>query len=211
MKKWIRYGAALIAVLVLGVSLAACGDGLVSLSYKDGKFVNAAKKLAYIPAPVSYEPTYVGEAYAYYKKGDITMYAIGTNDPKLWLTESYAGAATTVFYSDTIALPNLSDFGADAIHVCISEELVFEVCTVEDADVVGAAVKLFLNGEAADWPIVGATALYEMKFSSPDWPEIYINLIYGSYPEGNFLYDRGSKRCVEIGDLFDAYLGDIEG
>jgi len=202
-----RLWAALLTVLILGGMLAACGDGLVSLSYEDGKFVNNAKKLSYVPAPVSYEPTYVGEPYAYYKKGDITMYAIGKSDPKLWLTESYAGAATTVFYSDTITLPTLADFGADTIHVCISENLVFEVCTIDDAATIGAVVDCFLNGEKADWPVTGAEVTYDMKFSSADWPEIYINLIYGVFPEGNFLYDRGTKRCVETGDLLDAYLG----
>ncbi len=206
-KSKIRLLAAILAVLMLGCMLAACGDGLVSLSYEDGKFINNAKKLSYIPAPVSYEPTYVGEPYAYYKKGDITMYAIGKSDPKLWLTESYAGAATTVFYSDTITLPTLADFGADAIHVCISENLVFEVCTIDDGVMVDSVVDRFLYGEEAVWPVTGAKVTYDMKFSSADWPEIYINLIYGVFPEGNFLYDRGTKRCVESSDLLDAYLG----
>lgn len=208
MKGFIRYCAAVLSVLILGMCLTACGDSLVSLSYKDGRFVNTAKKLSYIPAPVSYEPTHVGEAYAYYKKGDVTMYTIGANDPKLWLTEAYAGSATTVFYSDTVTLPTLADFGADAIHVCVSKDLVFETCTVEDTALIDETVKLFLTGDKAQWPDGNAYVTYDLKFSSPDWPMIYINLVYGSFPEGNFLYDRGTKRCVEIGELLDAYLGE---
>lgn len=192
------------------VLLASCGGGLVSLKYQDGKFVNASKGLTYFPAPVSYEPVSVGDAYAYYKKGDITMYAIPGTDPALWLTEEYADSATTVFYSDTITLPTLADFGADTVYVCVSEERTYAAFTIDDAKTVAALVDLAVNGEEAEAPSEDPIDVYDLKFSSPDWPMIYINLEYEEYESGAFLYNRNTRRYVAIGDLLADVLHEGE-
>lgn len=195
------------AILSLAL-LSGCGSGssLVTLEYEGGLFQNKKQDLSYLPADIGYEPTSVGEAYAYYKKGDLTLYAIGGQDPTLWLTESYAGGATTVFYSDSIQLPTLATLGAEKIIVCQSENITIGVMEITDAATVAETVSRFTEGEKAEWPLVGSTLNYEMKFYSSDWPQIYINLIYGEFAEGCFLYDRASGRAVEVGDLFASYF-----
>lgn len=199
MRKSILRLAALLLVCLL---LAACtGDGLIRLKYEDGKFVNASKKLSYIPAPVSYEPTSVGEAYAYYERGNITMYEISGVSPTLWLTEEYADTATTVFYSDTITLPTLADFGAERIYACVSEERTYVEFTIEDALLIASIVELTENGEAAEEPMGDLLLSYDMKFSSPAWPMIYINLEYEEYEDGAYLYNRNTRKYTALGDL----------
>ena len=201
MRKWILSVAALLAACILFVS---CGGGLVTLKYEDGMFVNNAKKLAYYPAPVSYEPVSVGEPYAYYKKGDITIYEITGTDPTLWLTEAYAGGLTTVFYSETITLPTLATFGADVLYVCESEERTYVAFTVDEKELLDTIVDMVENGEEAEAPQGEPVEVYDMKFASPDWPMIYICLEYEEYADGGYLYNRNTRKYTAIGDiLFD--------
>lgn len=207
MRKWF---CGFLLLFVISVLLVSCGDGLVSLKYDEGKFVNPSENLSYLPAPVSYEPVAVGEAYAYYKKGDITMYAIPGTDPALWLTEEYADSATTVFYSEGISLPALSEFGADTVYVCVSEERTYAAFTIRDDDTIASLVDFYVNGETADVPSGDPIEVYDLKFSSPDWPMIYISLEYEEYESGAFLYDRGTRRYMAIGDLLDGILHEGE-
>ena len=198
--------AAVLLICGMLLSLAACGDGLVRLQYEDDRFVNRAEGLSYIAAPVSYEPVAVGEPYAYYKASDMTLYTLGGSDPTLWLTTENLGELTTVFHRDTITLPTLASFGADVIHVCESEYYTFEVLRIEDAALVESTAALFASGAEAVLPQGAPLLHYDLKFASADWPEIYINLNYYEYESGNYLYNRGTKRCVEIGDLLEEVL-----
>lgn len=194
------------AVLV-SLMLASCGgEDLVTLKYENGLFVNKSRDLSYIPASIHYEPTAMGDAFAYYKNGDITLYAIGDHDPALWLTENYAGGATTVFYDDSITLPTLTTLNAEKIIVCLSAEVNVAIMDITDADLIRAVTELFETGEECEWPLVDGTLRYDLKFASSAWPQIYMNLIYGEFPEGKFLYERASGRCVEVGDLLDPWL-----
>lgn len=186
--------------------LSACGSDLVTLKYEDGLFVNEKQGLSYVPAEITYEPTAMGDAYACYTSGGITLYAIGENDPTLWLTENYAGGATTVFHDDSITLPTLGELGAEKIIVCASENVTIGVLEITDEADIAAVTAAFENGEEAEWPLIGSTLRYDLKFYSSAWPQIYMNLIYGEFPEGNFLYERASGRCVEAGDLLDEYF-----
>lgn len=204
----------MLALLLTVMPLVSCGDetenGLVLLEYVDDKFVNRSRGLSYIPAPVSYEPVSVGKAYAYYKKGDITMFEITGEDPAVWLTEEYADSATTVFYSDTITLPTLGGFGADTVYVCVSEERTYAAFTIDDRKTVDALVDLAVNGEKAEAPSGDPIEVYDLKFASPAWPMIYINLEYEEYENGAFLYDRGTRKYVALGDLLAGILHEGE-
>ncbi len=187
--------------------LTACsGDGLVTLKYENGQFVNIGQGLCYVPAEINYEPTAMGEAYAYYKNGDITLYTIGDNDPALWLTENYAGGATTVFHADSITLPTLTELQAEKIIVCLSADVNVAIMDITDAETIRAVTELFTSGEECEWPLVDGILRYDLKFASSRWPQIYMALIYGEFPEGKFLYERASGRCVEVGDLLDPYF-----
>ncbi len=196
---------ALCAMLAL-LLLTGCSGGLVNMTYKDGQMVNKRLKLAYTPAPTNYEPVSIGEPYGYYADMDMTLYQIGSTDPKEWLTQEYAGSATTVFYADVIALPTLAEMAPEKINVCASENITYGISVVEDAAVVAQVVELFVNGTAVDWPMVDSLACYELKFSSEAYPHLYYNLTYYEYADGIYLYDRNSKRCVELGDILEAWV-----
>ncbi len=194
-------------LLLSTVILVSCASSTVTLSYEDGKLVNKRLGLSYVPAPTNYQPKVVGEEYACYKKSDMTLYAIGGLDPKEWLTEEYAGSATTVFHAEDIALPLLSEMGVTEIIVCSNKEITVGVATISDHAVIDRLIDLFENGELAYWPVVNAVRTYEMKFSSAEkYPHLYFNLIYGEFESGTFIYDRNTKKCVEIGDLLDDIL-----
>ncbi len=195
-----------ICCLLAAAVLTGCSASLVNLEYKDGQMINKRLGLAYYPAPTNYEPVSVGEAYGYYGDMDMTLYQIAGLDPQEWLTQAYAGSATTIFYSEDITLPTLAEMEPTKIHVCTGENITYGVCTVDDRDVVAAVVDLFTNGEATEWPMLDSLDMYEMKFASNKYPHLYFNLTYYEYAEGVYLYDRNSKRCVEIGDMLESWI-----
>ncbi len=200
-----RITAALCALAML-LSFAACGNGLVPLEYEDDRFVNRASGLSYIDAPVSYEPAVIGEAYAYCESADLTLYKVDENDPPHYLSTENAGELTTVFYSDAIDLPTLAEFQANTIRVCTSDYYTFEVVCIDDAAFVGRVVTLFETGEETSLPAGASLLHYDMKFASDTWTSFYINLNYYEFESGNYLYNRGTRRCVEVGDLFAEIL-----
>ena len=199
--------AVLAAAALLLTALASCRGDLVTLTYEDGQLVNKRAKLAYTPAPLNYEPASVGEEYAYYKKADMTLYEIVGLDPREWLTEEYAGTATTIFYGEGITLPTLRGMDPDRFYLCISASRTISLATVEDAEIIAALLDLYENGEQTEYPLACSVANYELKFHSEEYPNLDYNLTLGVFPEGNFLYDRQSRRSVEIGSLLDAWIG----
>lgn len=198
--------AAVLCLLSVLLSVVSCTDGLVSLEYADDRFVNRGKGLSYIAAPVSYEPAVIGEAYAYCESAALTLYKVDENDPPHYLSTENAGELTAVFYSDALELPALAAFQANVIRVCTSDYYTFEVVCIDDADFVERVVTLFETGEEASLPAGDSLLHYDMKFASDTWTEFYINLNYYEFASGNYLYNRGTRQCVEVGDLFEEIL-----
>lgn len=197
----------LIGVLVSAALLTSCSGTLVNLKYENGQMINKRLKLAYTPAPTTYQPVSIGEAYAYYEKSKMTLYEIDGVDPKDWITQEYAGSATTVFYSDDYSLPTLEEMNPNKVYVCSNEEITYSIATIEDKEIITELIDIFINGEYVDWPLVDAINTFELKFHSDDnYSFLYYNLTYGEFPEGKFVYDRNTKRCVMIGDLLDDYI-----
>ncbi|MGN1409681.1 MAG: hypothetical protein ACI4XJ_05845 [Eubacteriales bacterium] len=198
------------ALLILSslLMMSSCSASLVNLKYEDGKMLNKRLKLEYYPAPTNYEPVSVGEAYGYYGKSDMILYEIKGLDPKEWLTQEYAGSATTIFYSTDITLPTLEELEPNKLYICSNEETTFAVSTVEDVDLINELVDLYINGEYEEWPLINSIATYELKFYSEDkYPHIYYNLTYGEFEEGKFIYDRNTKRSVRIDEILSDYIG----
>lgn len=201
-----RKTALLLALLLCASLLVSCGDSLASFQYKNGKY--AVGKDVYLPADLIYEPTYVGEAYAFYKRGNITLYRIGDNDPSLWLTEEYVSGMTTVFHAESIILPTLADLDAEKVIVCRSGEITVALFDITDKETIRTLTDLYEQGEEADMPLTDADVEYELKFYSPDWPQIYMNLSCLQYGEDMYLYDNAAHRGVALGDLLDGYFAD---
>lgn len=201
MKKISRILAAVFSFLFL---LASCSSSPIRLTYEDGRLVHSGKKLSYQAAPLNYEPVAIGEEYAVYGKANFPLYEIVGLDPKEWLTEANSGATTTVFYGEGVTLPTLREMDPTELYVCVNGLITFADRVVTDKHAIDRMIDLFENGEQVTWPLSGSIRTYELKFHSPErWPRIYYNLTFGEFPEGMFLYDRTTKRCVEIGDLLD--------
>lgn len=189
------------------IILSSCSGTLVNLKYENGQMINKRLGLAYTPAPTNYEPVSVGEAYAYYEKSDMTLYEIKGLNPKDWLTQAYAGSATTIFYSDDSTLPTLAELEPNKIYVTEGDSVTISIVTVDDIDAINEVIDLFENGEYAEWPLINAYTTYELKFYSEEkYPHIYYNLTYGEFEEGVFLYDRNTKRSVIIGDVLSDFI-----
>ncbi len=204
MKKSVKFAV----VLLAGVMLTSCAGSLVNLKYQNKQFINKRLGLAYNAAPTNYQPVAIGEAYGYFKDSDMTLYQITGTDPKEWLSQEFAGSATTVFYDEDITLPTLETLDPNAIYLCTDTEATAAIAVVEDPALIDEIVDLFVNGKAVDWPVLGSELTLDIKFhSTENFPHLYYNLYYGEFPEGKFLYDRNTKHCVEVGDVFLDYVG----
>ncbi len=187
--------------------LSSCSGTLMNLKYENGQMINKRLNLAYTPAPTNYEPVSVGEEYAYYEKSDMILYEIAGLDPKEWLTQAYAGSATTIFYADSVTLPTLTELDPTKIFVTEGDSVTVSIVTVTDKTAIDRVVDLFQNGEYTEWPLVGAYQTYELKFySEENYPHIYYNLTYGEFDEGIFLYDRNTKHSVKIDDALAEFI-----
>lgn len=196
--------ALLLTVLLCLGTLVACGESLPSFKSKNGKYT--VGKNVYVSSPLMYEPTSVGEAYAYYKRSDLTLYRIGEYDPALWLTEEYVSGLTTVFHAESITLPTLGELGAEKIIVCQSESIVVGLFEIEDRDLIRALTDLYENGERVVLPVTYPDTEYELKFYSYSWPQIYMNVTCEKYGDELYLYDAESRRGIAVGDLLDGYF-----
>lgn len=196
--------ALLLTVLLCLGTQVACGESLPSFKSKNGKYT--VGKNVYVSSPLMYEPTSVGEAYAYYKRSDLTLYRIGEYDPALWLTEEYVSGLTTVFHAESITLPTLGELDAEKIIVCQSESIVVGLFEIEDRDLIRALTDLYENGERVVLPVTYPDTEYELKFYSDSWPQIYMNVTCEKYGDELYLYDAESRRGIALGDLLDGYF-----
>ncbi len=204
--------AILMAAIVLAAGLCSCSH-TVRLKFNDNGEIVGKGGLSYNYAPIGYEPTYQGEKWAYLEDEiGHDLYTIGDEDPEKWLTEEYTGATTMIFYSSDIDLPALAEMKPVTAYLCEQDENVYSISTIGDGgdgetgrQAIDKAVELLETGEKCMWPRTNSTATYQLKMYSPDWPAFYYNLVYTVCPDGNYLYDRVTEKCVEIGDILTAY------
>lgn len=192
--------------LALTLSLTACSS-TIPLKAEGGLYHDAENGVAYAIAPMCYEPQAIGDAYASFKSGSIkvVLYEVEGLDPTAWLTEAYSGASS-MFVASDIALPDLEGFKPTTIHLCVQSSSVWEFATVTDQAEIDEVVRIFMEGEAVPYPATTPDADLRFKFESPDYPGIYYNLVYVDYGDARYLYDRESRRCVEVGDLLRSYI-----
>ena len=201
------------AALALMLALTACGkNDTTLLTSKDGVYRNEEAGLAYVIAPLCYEPQAVGEAYAHFKSGSmtITLYEVADLDPKLWLTEEYSGVSFMMVSPD-LELPDLAGFAPDTIHLCVQNNTVWEFSTITDQAEIDEVVRLFTEGETVPYPVGDPDTHLRLKFSSPSYPGVYYDLVYKDYGDVRYLCDRQTKRCVEMGDLLRDYIDGTYG
>lgn len=192
--------------LALTLSLTACSS-TISLKAEGGLYHDDANGVAYAIAPMCYEPQSIGDAYASFKSGstEVVLYEVAELDPADYLTEAYSGASS-MFVASDITLPDLAGFAPTIIHLCVQSNSVWEFATVTDQAEIDEIVRVFTEGESVPYPAKTPNADLRFKFESPDYPGLYYNLVYVDYGDARYLYDRETRRCVDIGDLLHDYI-----
>ena len=82
----------------------------------------------------------------------------------------------------------------------------------EEAALINALIAK-LNDENTEnelWPRGEGAETYDLKMYSEEYPAIYYNLVYVREGAKNFVYDRVTRRCVDVADLIERYFGDAE-
>lgn len=190
---------------LIGVILLTSCSSLIKITYDDGKYIDKANGITYYSAGVSYEPIAIGGEYAMYKK--TVLHTIDGLDPKLWLTEMYEGIGS-IYYSTDIKLPSIDEFEPDSFLICLVDETIQNLKTVESSSDIEAILNAIENGDDVELPLSAES--YHLKFVSDKYPSIYYNLLYVQTPDGKgYVFDRDTKRCVEIGDVVSKYFGGI--
>lgn len=200
----LRRTAVLATLLSLTLLIASCGN-LVALSYANGKLIDKKNGITYSTAPICFEPAIIAtEPYAKCSKLKIKLYEIEGQPVTEWLAESY-DVSGAVYYAENIDLPTLEDFDADVIHICVEQTVTVGIANVTEKEAVGAVVSAFENGEPC--AIVQSGSSFQLKFESQKYAGIYYNLIYVEGNDGeNYIYDRSTKICVNVGDVLQDYL-----
>lgn len=179
-----------------------------SIEYDSEKGVYVIKKtgVEYNYAPVCYEPVTVGSKYAKY--GSSWLYEVFGTAPTKWLSEKYDGIGS-VFYSTDSKLPSIGEFKADTIYICTVGDSVVSLADITDPEIIEKAVDLLENGERLE-SRPEAEQYYHFKFASEEYSWLYYDVVFIQTYESNYLYNRGLKYTVEVGDLFSDYVTNLE-
>ncbi len=190
-------------MLIAFITVALLPRPLRFTTDAEGNFVDGKNQITYYLAPISFEPErWQTDAYA--SCGDRMLYRISDLNPERWLCEVSAGEGS-VWYASTIDLPSLSEFRANRITVCTQTETVMALKTIDNEAHVDAVIEALETGEAVK-EIPVADRILSLKFSSSAYPRLFYDISYLECPEGNFLYDRSTEKCVEVGRLLVWYI-----
>ena len=213
MKKQLK--CLLCAALILSTAaITACEKKIkvdVHLTYdmERDALVEDTLGLDYRFASISYEPATITTPYADWD--DIILYTVKGWDPKELLTEEFSGVGGLLYAADK-PLPEFADMNCNEIYVCTSSSTTVYLSTIDDAEVITEAVNQITQGTLVDLPEDGHTT-YHLKFHSADYEGLYYSVLFIMRGEGEdgdyFLYDRGTKRCVEVPyELFYGWIYD---
>ena len=186
-------------------------SGLVSLSKVQNTdndyYMDTRTYTVFRATSPCYEPVATGEKYAYCREDrNHIFYVIPGADPQIYLSDENIGTGTGLYVSTETSLPDLRKMNVTKIQFCIrSTGKPWEIDSTEDQDLIQQTVKLYTEGELVeDIPFDKYLYTRDVKFYSEDYPYFCINLTYMHCPDKNYLFDRYSRRCVEIGDLFSS-------
>ena len=189
------------AILVFASLFVLSSCGKVSFEYRDGGLVNKKSDEIYNALPVGFEPCGVGDEYG--KFGEFSLYrVVGINGEEIsddWITEEYSGSATTVFFNGEI--PSFRDINYDVCYICEEDANVISVAQTENREIIDGILSSLDKDEKALWPRTDLLASYTLKLYSTEYPAVFYSLVYCICESGNYIYDRASGSCVEVGGL----------
>lgn len=204
--------AAALLTLICCLFMTSCGT--VKFEYKDGMLVNTKDKSTYNALPTGFEPCGVGKAVGEY--GAFTLYTVltpsGDEMPTdVWLTEQYSGNATTVYLSSKENVPSFRKIQFDKCYVCIEDENVMAVAEIDGKENIDAIISSLDTSSRALWPRTDIVTSYSLKLHSESLAPIFYSLVYCVCESGNYLYDRASGVCVDVGGLLEDAVPGIAG
>ena len=189
------------ALLLTAVMLMFSSCGTYA-EYLDNAFYIKKTGISYTAASSTYLPTYIGEEYAKCEKPALTFHKLGKQDTSVWLTSESSGRLTTLFYNaDKVTLPTWETAIMTALYVCTVGDKIVAYDVIDDSAITKKIVDSFISAEQAEWPSTGYYREFDLLFSPEGYPMLYMALLYGEFPSGNYIYERSTNRCVEIGNL----------
>lgn len=209
MKKFISY-ISLILCLAAVFSLASCSDDDgVSFIYAAGKIINQTTKARMTPMPVGYEPCGVGQKYGMFR--GFPLYTVtGINNeefaPEDWLTEEYAGRATSFFYGENANFAPFEEMNPTVCYVCEEDVNVISLAEINDAQMLSQLEEILAAEGDVLLPLTDIKSSYSLKFYSPEHPQYYYSVTYSVCESGNYLYDDEDKLCTNVGELLTPYI-----
>ena len=213
MKKLIS--AVIAAAIMLSTALfISCGKegGSDNYTFKDGKLVSSDGNKAYFAAPMGFQPYNVGEKCG--TRGDMfDLFAIIDPDGNAvsadeWMTEEYAGNASSVYYRDNIYLPSFNEIDYSVCYLCEEDENVVSFATIEDGDLIGALIEKAADGTPDLKRLDDAKERYTVKFHSDDFPAILFSVDLLIYDDAEYLYVISTKQYAEITGMLDEFIGE---
>lgn len=161
----------------------------------------------YAAAPACYEPALYekdGKPAAYCKNlNNHLFYPIGDTPIADYLADEFTGTGTTLYYCTENHLPRLNELNPSMIRVCVSDKgNPREVRNITSPALIQATIDAFINQETVEPPFDTYEYKRDFKFYSDDYPMLYYNLTFMHTPDGDFLFDRYSKKCVDLGELY---------
>ena len=199
--------AIIMAGLMLTAVLASCAD-LVKLTEEGGKLIDGENGITYVGAPICFEPISLEEEpYARCRSMKLKYYGIVGQSTSDWISEPFEGIGGLYYAEGKITLPTLTEFDANQLIICVEDTITVGLGVVTEKADVTAIAEAFTEGTPTS--IVQAGVSYKLKFSSDkeEYAGIYYNLIYVEGDDGeNYIYDRSTKTCVNVGDVLQEYL-----
>ena len=194
--------------------LISCGSGgeesYPEFTYADGK-ITSEDGASYTPAPMGFQPCNAGKKCAVrdkyfdlYQLLDLDGKAIPKED---WLTEEYAGNATSVYYGDGIELPDFTEIAFSRCYVCEEDETVSFVSDTDDRALIGSLIDRIANGKDSTGRLDDSKYTYTLKFYSEDYPGIFFSVDYIVYDDGAaYLYSICNKKWAEATGMLDGLI-----
>ncbi len=171
---------------------------------ENGDFVHVEKGITYRLAPLNYEPATWLTKTVYARGEGMDFYQIKGLSPDIWLCTVEEGDATVWCALDS-ELPGIAGFGVDEVIICTESTTVMAMNTIKKRAHAEAIVKDFEEGENVEI-VPDAKRMRRLKFTSTTYRGLYYNLSYLETTEGNFLYDRETRKCVNVGTMLLWYI-----
>lgn len=179
MKKFIRYTALAMALLICALACSACS---ATLKPQEEGVYNDRTKTYYHHASTVYEATALVKEYGTLKVNELseyTLYTIPDTDAiKMLATEEF-----NILYAVDTQMPTLLEMAPTILHICSDTTTVHELRRIEDVTDIYSLVHAYTNEESVPYPGTAPIRNLRLRFESTQYPGFYYTLAYLEYGE----------------------------